>query len=229
MLRAFASFGQAKLRSGPRALGPERGFRRCRGRCDTRAEGSRVRAGLRRARAGRAPAPWRCQRPQCVRITRTTTGSSISAMTRIGPLHFAHSSGSASWTLRTDRSSEPTARRDRECVYAAAPATRRRPSSGSCASASDASWSAGSPCPRPRRGSSWQARAARARWVRPIRVVLLLQHLLEETFHSGAALLLDEGEHHRDKFGEHARVQIQVLEPACQTGEARELPCPSAQ
>ena len=51
-----------------------------------------------------------CQRPKCVRIACTTTGFSISAMTRIDPLHFAHWRGSASYTLRISRAQAALAR-----------------------------------------------------------------------------------------------------------------------
>ena len=45
-----------------------------------------------------------------MRIACTTAGSSISAMTRTGPLHFGHSSGSASYTLRISRAQAAFAR-----------------------------------------------------------------------------------------------------------------------
>jgi hypothetical protein len=46
----------------------------------------------------------------CTRSSRPTPGSSISAMTRIGPLHLGHSSGSASYTLRISRAQAAFAR-----------------------------------------------------------------------------------------------------------------------
>ena len=41
-----------------------------------------------------------CHRPKCSRMHRTTCGASINAMTRIGPLHFGHSSGSVCQACR---------------------------------------------------------------------------------------------------------------------------------
>jgi len=60
-----------------------RQFRRC------REPGGGSTGGLRSVGSG-------AHSPKCSRMRRMTPGSSISAMTRIGPLHLGHSSGSAS-------------------------------------------------------------------------------------------------------------------------------------
>ncbi len=63
-----------------------------------------------RGTGGARSTAFGCQRPKCVRIARTTAGSSISAMTRTGPLHLGHSRGSDSYTLRISRAQAALAR-----------------------------------------------------------------------------------------------------------------------
>ncbi len=120
------TMGNARYLNGPR-FGPMRG------RCSAREEGAAAPASraLRYAMSGtgwyvrgmtafvgqvgtaaggpRSDASG-AHRPKCSRMRRTTCGSSISAITRIGPLHLGHSSGSASYTLRISRAQADLAR-----------------------------------------------------------------------------------------------------------------------